>query len=151
MGYYTRFSGGVTGPPELLNVFSADAAEGVTYGRHDAELDDWLTGDFFGGDTAKWYGWKEDLVDVSKRYPNLLFFLEGEGEEPGDMWKAWARNGRVVETKARIVFDEPDLDEELPTPNIEKAIAEEKARVAARVQAEIDRLQTVLDGLGLET
>ena len=142
MGYYTRFEGRVTGPWELMEQFVEAAENDETFGSYGGlPLQDWLDGDFFGGDTAKWYDWQKDMVEVSERFPHLLFSLQGEGEESGDIWKAWARNGRVRRAQARIVFDEPDLDADLPSPDVEKAIAEAKAAKRAEIDAEIDRLQ----------
>ena len=142
MGYYTRYEGSVTGPALLMQKFMEDAEAGGTFGSYGGiELDNWLGGDFFGGDTAKWYDWNADMKEVSSKYPHLLFSLEGEGEESGDIWKAWARNGKVVEARAKIVFETPDLAAVLPTPDVEKAIAEAKAAKRAEIDAEIARLE----------
>lgn len=141
MGYYTRFEGGVSGPAELMEKFSEDASNGVCFGEYQQSLEEWVCGEFFGGDTAKWYGWNQDLISVSSNYPGLLFWLEGEGEESGDIWKAWARNGKVVQAQAKIVFDEPDLDKELPSPDVEAAIAKIRAEKRAAIDAEIARLE----------
>lgn len=140
MGYYTRFTGSVTGPAELMEVFHSDAEDGKTFGEYNQPIMDWYD-EFFGGDTAKWYSWQRDMEAVSKEYPNLLFALEGEGEESGDIWKAWARNGKVVEARAKIVFETPDLDTVLPTPDVEAAIEEQKARKRTALDQEIARLQ----------
>jgi len=147
MGYYTHYTGGVSGPQVLLDKFNRDAENGAKYGQYDANLDDWTYGEFFGGDTAKWYDWEKDMQAVSSQYPHLLFFLEGEGEEAGDIWKAWARNGKVITVRARIVFDEPDLDRDLPTPDIEAAIEAEKQKKRDELDAEIARLQAQKDAL----
>lgn len=55
---------------------------------------------------SKWYECKEDLKEFSKKYPNWLFTLSGEGEQSGDIWKAYFVNGKVQLAKARIVIDE---------------------------------------------
>ena len=147
MGYYTRFDGRVTGSKVLLDKFKEDAERGDTYGQYGSNLDDWTYGEFFGGDSAKWYDWEKDMKELSSKYPHLLFELSGEGEEAGDMWKAWARNGKVVTVRARIVFDEPDIDKELPTPDIEAAIEAEKEKKRAALDAEINRLAAERDSL----
>lgn len=141
MGYYTRFEGSVTGPAELMEQFQADCDAGKTFGEYGLPLEDWNY-EFFGGNTAKWYGWKKDMEQISAEYPHLLFALEGEGEESGDIWKAWARNGKVVEARAKIVFEEPDLDAVLPTPDLEAAIAQAKAAKRAEIDEQIARLQS---------
>lgn len=141
MGYNTRFKGSVTGPKELLDAFKEDAENGNTYGEYNQPLDDWTYGEFFGGDTAKWYGWAADMESISEQYPHLLFALEGEGEESGDIWKAWARNGMVVSVRARVVFDEPNLDEVLPSPDAAKAIEQRREAKRKEIDAEIARLE----------
>jgi hypothetical protein len=142
MGYYTRFDGGVSGPPELLAEFEAAAERDETFGQYGLELSEWLDGQFFGGDTAKWYGYKDDVTDLSKKFPGLLFWISGEGEESGDIWKAWARNGRFKMVQARIVFDEPDIEKELPSPDVEAMLEEVRQRKRAELDAEIARLQS---------
>lgn len=147
MGYYTYYKGGVSGPSELLDVFEADAKSGKTYGQYKAKLDDWTYGEFFGGDTAKWYDWEDDMRSLSEVYPHLLFHLEGEGEEAGDMWKAWARNGKVIVVHARIVFDEPDLATELPTPDVTAELARIRAIKRKQIDDKIAELQQMRDDL----
>ena len=147
MGYYTRFEGSVTGPAELMEQFETDAEAGDRFGSYDMELDEWLSGDLMGGDTIKWYGWEDDIKALSRKYPALLFSLEGEGEESGDIWKAWARNGKVVTAQAKIVFETPDLDAVLPSPDTERMIAEQKAKKVAEIDAEIARLQAERDSI----
>lgn len=57
---------------------------------------------------CKWYEWKEDMIKVSKRYPLTIFIIDGEGEESGDIWKAYFLNGKHQYTKAELVFEEFD-------------------------------------------
>ena len=64
-----------------------------------------------GGDTeegSKWYDHDEEFLDFSKRYPDWLFILSGEGEESGDIWTKYYVNGKKQEAKARIVVDDFD-------------------------------------------
>jgi hypothetical protein len=53
----------------------------------------------------KWYNHKTDLEKFSLQYPNTLFLLEGEGEEVGDIWKLYVKNGKSQLCKAIITFD----------------------------------------------
>ncbi len=50
-----------------------------------------------------------DMIQISKLYPDAIFKLEGKGEDNGDMWINYYKNGLVQECPARIVFD--DFDE----------------------------------------
>ena len=63
------------------------------------------------GEACKWYEHHEDMVKLSKRYPTILFTLEGEGEESGDIWIKYFKNGKVQRANAQIVF--PEFDESL--------------------------------------
>ncbi len=57
---------------------------------------------------TKWYSHDEDMKTFSKRFPHVLFELSGEGEESGDIWKAYYKDGKVQLCRAKIVFDEYD-------------------------------------------
>ncbi|MDB7829191.1 hypothetical protein [Intestinimonas butyriciproducens] len=36
---------------------------------------------------AKWYDWEEDMLLLSKRFPEVMLTLGGIGEEFGDIWE----------------------------------------------------------------
>ena len=57
---------------------------------------------------CKWYEHNEDMTLMSKDIPNVLFALAGEGEESGDLWRAYYLNGKTWRSKAEIVY--PPLD-----------------------------------------
>ena len=58
---------------------------------------------------CKWYDHQKDMLNFSRKYPDILFILSGEGEESGDMWRAYFKNGKMQFVKAKIVYD--DFDE----------------------------------------
>lgn len=62
-------------------------------------------------ESAKWYDHKEDLVAFSRSYPDTLFVMSGEGEENGDMWKLYVKNGKSFYAEAIITY--PEYDESL--------------------------------------
>ena len=53
---------------------------------------------------GKWYSWKEDLRKVSLKYPADLITVEGDGEEGGDLWKAYFLGGACQVAKAEVTF-----------------------------------------------
>lgn len=57
---------------------------------------------------SKWYDYDEEFLEFSKKYPDWLFILSGEGEESGDIWNTYYVNGKKQEAKARIVIDDFD-------------------------------------------
>lgn len=59
-------------------------------------------------DRVKWYDWPEHMLRISKMLPDLLFTLNGEGEESGDIWNAYFLDGKVQYARARVVI--PDFD-----------------------------------------
>jgi hypothetical protein len=55
-------------------------------------------------DTTKWYENKEDMKTISAQFPRVLFTLKGEGEEAGDIWYKYFKNGKMQVCKAVITF-----------------------------------------------
>lgn len=101
MGYETDFK--ITAEPALTEDLVDDIME--TSGYRSIEYDGseaWLYG-------AKWYDYREDMLAVSSRHPDVLFKVEGEGEEQPDLWHHYFRNGKSVRYEAEITY--PELDE----------------------------------------
>ena len=61
----------------------------------------------YGG--VKWYDHERDMINISKRFPQLEFILEGNGEESPDFWKKKFKNGSVWEAKGFIEYKEYEL------------------------------------------
>lgn len=134
MGYYTSFElgieKGVEQDQDSLQKFLDDIKNEVTFGEYDLTIAELYSGD---SDSMKWYGWVEDMQSLSKSYPNLLIWLTGRGEEAGDIWKAWFRNGKHVEVRPELDFPLPkDIDTKLPL------IPKEELETV-RLSAEIER------------
>lgn len=45
-------------------------------------------------DQTKWYDYAKDMIEVSLKYPEIIFEISGEGEESGDIWRHYFKNGR---------------------------------------------------------
>ena len=52
----------------------------------------------------KWYDWRADMLELSRRFPEPLFKLHGEGEEPGDLWECYFHAGKSQLCIAQIVY-----------------------------------------------
>lgn len=59
---------------------------------------------------GKWYDHDKDMIQLSKEFPDVTFYLEGNGEEQGDVWKAIFKNGKSKVVKPEIVWPELKLD-----------------------------------------
>lgn len=69
--------------------FSADDKPWVDYGCLDGRL---ALGD---GESYKWYEHDDEMKKVSEKYRDIVFILDGDGEESGDIWRAFYLNGHV--------------------------------------------------------
>ena len=68
------------------------------------------------GDSCKWYEHNDDMKKVSKKHPDVVFILDGEGEESGDVWRKFYKNGKVAVWRPHIEPPEytPDVFKTLP-------------------------------------
>lgn len=57
---------------------------------------------------SQWSEHEADMRKLSAAAPDHLFTLSGEGEEPGDQWRKYFKNGKMQEALATIVFEEFD-------------------------------------------
>jgi len=60
--------------------------------------------EFVSNDRIKWYTFKEDMVELSLMFPDVLFELKGEGEEFPDLWVAYFKKGMMQCSKAKIRY-----------------------------------------------
>lgn len=54
-----------------------------------------------------WYSWNENMTALSKLFPLTTFVIYGNGQDYGDCWKAYFRNGDIDYCKSHIVYDSP--------------------------------------------
>jgi hypothetical protein len=60
----------------------------------------------------KWYGHEEDMRSLSAKCGDILFRLEGKGEEDDDRWIKYFMNGRMQSCPAEIVITYDEFDPE---------------------------------------
>jgi uncharacterized protein YtpQ (UPF0354 family) len=92
MGYYTRYD--ISDNPQTVQQAIEEKSQYHFYSGQT--------------DTVKWYDWQEHCKEVSKNFPNLVIKVEGDGEEQGDQWKAYIKNGKIQIAKAVVTFEEFD-------------------------------------------
>lgn len=59
----------------------------------------------------KWYDCRKNMLAVSLLFPEEILIISGEGEEQGDTWQAYFKNGKYIELRPEIVF--PEFDESM--------------------------------------
>lgn len=57
---------------------------------------------------CKWYEHNEEMIELSKQFPETVFCLYGNGEENGDTWYQYYKNGKSQYCPAKISYDEYD-------------------------------------------
>ena len=105
MGYYTYYK------------LTWEHADDVTYGRIGEYICDHPDTVGRAVDTdgesqeepVKWYEHMRDMRAMSAEFPGVLFTLHGEGEEAGDLWRSYFRDGKGYSIGAVITY--PEFDE----------------------------------------
>lgn len=59
-------------------------------------------------ESCKWYSHTQDLRLFSKTYPDVVFELHGEGEETGDIWNEYFKDGQSQREQAKFTIDPYD-------------------------------------------
>lgn len=60
--------------------------------------------------SAKWYRHHEDMITLSKEYPTTVFQLSGDGEERGDNWRKYYKNGKSHRGEIIITYEKYDAN-----------------------------------------
>lgn len=102
MGYYTNYSLYV----ESDNI-APDLFEQIKYEVQKMNVFGWGWGGW--STYAKWYDYNQDMLLLSKKFPEVLFYLHGEGDNEEDLWDAYYQNGKVQNCHAEIIY--PPYDE----------------------------------------
>ena len=108
MGYYTQYAIKVDNQELDIDEIQKEIEEISGY---ENSFDNDST-EIFSDGSIKWYESTEDMKKVSTKYPNTLFTVKGKGEESGDIWSEYHKNGKVHKAKTQIIiepFDEEKL------------------------------------------
>jgi hypothetical protein len=107
MGYYTRFTIKIKTKLEKQNwleIYDLNEAMFEVNEEHKHVFDN--TGDEIYSDGGiKWYDYHEDMVKLSKMFPNLVLQVDGEGEETGDIWRTFWKNGKYQEAERVVTVE----------------------------------------------
>ena len=66
-------------------------------------------------ESCKWYDAKDDVKEVSKKYPNIIFQLDGDGEESGDIWRIYFLNGKYQNCEIKTTYEPFDVNKVILT------------------------------------
>lgn len=124
MGYYTNFEFSVYdyGNKTVTNHDIASEIKAMNISNNDmfyplvseayteAELEQYI-GDYSQNgmsiepyDSFKWYEYSDDMLALSKKFPDTVFMLHGDGEEKEYMWDEYYKNGKSVHYQAEITI-----------------------------------------------
>lgn len=76
--------------------------------KHSEEIEE-TTGACF-TDECKWYEHTEEMAEYSKKYPDCIFKIHGEGEDFGDLWDEYFLNGKHQSCPAQIYYPKFDME-----------------------------------------
>jgi len=94
MGYYTYYKLSVVNEEDFTKEQLQDAASRLAKRLdYDGEIPTSDPFAWLGNESMKWYDHEEDLMRLSDEYPDMVFFLEGWGEEFDDVWRKYFKNG----------------------------------------------------------
>jgi len=57
---------------------------------------------------SRWYESSDEMKEFSKKHPDALFVMDGDGEESDDFWIAYYLDGKEQTSTGRIEYDEFD-------------------------------------------
>lgn len=103
MGYITYFNLEMENYTDEQRLAIAELVE-----ENDFPMD-WYDGEDYWCGEGGWYSHQEDMIDLSKQFPEVLFTLSGEGEDREDNWIEYYRNGKVAISWGSIVYDDVDI------------------------------------------
>jgi len=104
MGYYTNFTLSIhEGEADLDAVRESitKISGGYTFCYYTSALRD---NALHSEDAYKWYEFEDDCKKLSLEYSGVVFKLHGEGEEAGDLWDAYFKDGKSQTCKASLAY-----------------------------------------------
>lgn len=64
----------------------------------------------FDGEAVKWYDHEKEMKQMSKQFQDVIFMLQGIGEEDSDKWIKYYLNGKQQYCEAKITIEFPKFD-----------------------------------------
>ena len=120
MGYYTKFSlsveEGSCNARDVAKYMLKEIADKEKFYPFEDCLEDIFEEISEGADlefngNGSWRKHEEEMVELSERYPNVVFKLHCEGEEQGDVWDKYFLNGFMQTRRAKVEIPPFDREE----------------------------------------
>ncbi len=117
MGYETKFDLDISSHTFKKEVKGLDAngnpasvfvSEHLDYGSVKKQISNSAGYTNVWNSPCKWYEHEKEMREFSKKYPEVVFTLHGEGEATDDLWIKYFKNGKMQTSKARIEYDSYD-------------------------------------------
>lgn len=103
MGYYTNYCLEIIKDPNNeIESFKKELENYLSNTQVNELLESYLEG--------KWYECITNLELISKKFPNMLFLLSGDGEEPLDTWNCYFCNGKSHYREIQTYWKEFDAE-----------------------------------------
>jgi len=106
MGYYTDYTIQVS--PDTAAEISQDFE---TFQTVFEEITGYFIEEDFTVPSCKWYNHEKDMLEISKLYPNAVWQLDGSGEEEGDVWRVYFKNGKKQDANTVVTVTHDEFDE----------------------------------------
>lgn len=58
---------------------------------------------------AKWYDHDTDMINISRKFPDVTFILDGLGEDDDTPWRTYYKNGGIQEATVTISYSKCTL------------------------------------------
>lgn len=112
MGYYTSYEmdvKNVKSQTEHEALYEALSKKDIIgYAFYDGDWSEPIScSSFRSDDMVKWYEHDEDMLEISRKFPDMTFKLYGTGDDPDDRWYALYKNGEMEKIDAVIIWPEP--------------------------------------------
>jgi hypothetical protein len=109
MGYYTKFELATKTGEDTLELFGANQDTIRVALNEEKNYVEYILAALEHGESVKWYDFDSDMRKISKIFPDVVFQLTGYGEEAGDVWRCYYKNGKSHDS----VLSFSDFNEDL--------------------------------------
>lgn len=112
MGYYTRYNlearGNINKQIQQEITKALDDMDILNYALWDPGFEDIESLNWYSCDDVKWYEHQGQMKELSLKFPDITFELQGKGEEEDDYWREYYHDGMLEFCPGKVVYAEPE-------------------------------------------